>query len=529
MPLTAYLLLDLDVGGGRVYYFTDAPEPQTVTDQKGNSITYAPGLAPIPLNKRAGQSMRSVNITIAGTAGVDWAEVIDRGAELFRSKGLLRRWYTTDKLEVAEVWARGFVTKTTYGAEGEDLVFALEERKNEGGVIPSADMLISAATWPVTSNFTTDEAVIGQSYPMIFGRPTGVSTPCYMIEYRASDPANCKLMIAGHLVEATSITLHDVQGEVSATRTVQTMQDKLGRQISYVDFSGVSFAPELNREYRAAWDQNNQGGLIDQGTQAMWGAGDIAGYLLRRWSDIDVDWGRWSTALDTLNAFKLGFAIIEPTEIWGWVQSDLLPLLPGEWVDTTEGGYIQPWNLSATARDSIGHIDISPEGLVSREGSVSIAGGRIANEFSVMFAFGGTQYRPQETVTVKAGVDAGGAAVVTDSNSRPNLWCRISKLNFGERRSRPLVAEIVYDKATANLIAKNLALRHALPRRSVKAVGPLDLDRFRLNDTITVQADDLYWTAEPAQIRAKEIRGDSVVLTLLLLEPFGTTADRRTV
>jgi hypothetical protein len=525
---SAWLLFDLELIGGRCFYFTDSPDPQTITDAAGNVKTYAPGLKTLSLVQTAGKGMSNTGLQIAGTASVDWAEVVSRGAVLQRAKGVLRRWYEGQEFGRSTVWLRGVLTDPSYGAKGEPLNFGLERLRSEGGMIPRASMIITEATWPVDASYFVDEAVVGLCYPMIFGQPTQASTPGYLVEYLGVLPGSCKLLIAGHAVEATTVTLHDVAGGVSATRTVLQTLDKLGVLVSYVNFSGLTWAPEKNREYRIAWDQG-KGGMIDQGLTAMWGAGDIAGHLLRKWSDIDVDWGEMSGNIDTINSFKLGFAIVEPTEVWDWIRSELLPILPAEWVETDLGGYIQPWNLDADKTQRRGHLDMTPGGDVERDGRVKYGGGRIVNEISVQYSFGGEQFRPLKTVVLTAGADEGGKATIVDKNVRPNAWCRVSQSFFGLRQASPVQTTIVYDSATANLIAKHLALRHAIPRRAVQVSGPLVLDRFRVSEVLTLQADDLYWIAQPVQVRAKKIIGDKVTLTLLLLEPYGAATERRIV
>ena len=101
-----WALLDLDVQG-RVFRFTDAPEPLAVTTTAGIVYTYLPGLLPVPFARAAGALGIDEAITIEAAVEVPWARLVARGHSLERAGVIVRRWVDGQPLEAAEMWARG--------------------------------------------------------------------------------------------------------------------------------------------------------------------------------------------------------------------------------------------------------------------------------------------------------------------------------------------------------------------------------------------------------------------------------------
>jgi len=514
----AWTLLDLDVQG-RVYRFTDAPETQRVTDAAGTTYAYTPGLSPMTLERRVEAPTTSIGVTINAQQEVSWAKMVERGHSIDRAKVIVRRWYVGQVLDVADTYLRGVVVDPAWGNSTEPLTFTVQRLRRESGVIPTDDMLITTKTWPVTSTFTTDDAALGSWYPMVYGAPSAALTPGYLVEFKAADLANSKLLIAGHRVAATTVTLHDVQGNQSGTTAVLTTTDLLGRTVSYVDFNTVTFAPEEGREYRIAWDQGTAGagqGYIEAGA-GLDGMGEILSHLLKVWSDMDLDDGRFAAAKSSLDEYRLAFTIVGQVNVWDWVE-DILSLAPCEWTESANGEYPALWKIDATRSDAVGHIDCTRvTGRYTRVGGIVSDGSKIANRLTLQYGVGGSQSRPQKSVTVGSGLNQFGEFSIADGTI-PNAFCALSERLYGRRSAPAVQTEIIDDPTTAGLIVRMWALLFALPRRSLQVSGDLSLDELPLNGVVTVTATDCNITNALGLVRGKRPDGDQMTIDVLLLD-----------
>lgn len=516
----AWVLVDLDVHG-RVFRFTDAPTPQDVTDLNSRTFRYEPGLQPQTMQRAVGGQVDSMSFDVNAAQEISWAKRVAQGAVLEYSSVTVRRWYEGQLLDTADVFIRGKLVSPEYGNSTEPLSFTVKRLRRQGGVFPSSNMVIGPSTFPVTSaSFVVDPAALGAWYPMPFGVPTGAMTPAYFIEYDSSDLANCKLIIAGGPVEASTVTLWDVKGNQSMTRTVKEMQDLLGRTISYVDFtSSPSFAPLDGREHMIAWDQGG-GGLTYEG-ELLEGAGDVLAYFLREWTDVPVDWGQFESARAALNGFALAFVRgLDQQDTWAIIE-DILDLLPIDWIEGVDGDFPMVWRLDATKRDARGPlIDCTRvTGRYTRVGRLRGTGEDIRNSFTLQYNVDGSQLRPSAKRTISAGEYFGGAVDLTDTSVLPDILCRISQNYFGDRPERAESTEMVASKATADRILTARARLKAIPRRALTVGGDRSLDDFNLNDVALVTATDLELSEEPALVRSKAAFVDgSIELDLLLLD-----------
>jgi len=520
----AWVLLDLDLQG-RVFRFTNSPETLRVTDAAGRTYAYSPGLDDEDMERRADSTVTDMSAKIIAQQEVSWAKLHARGHSLDRAGAIVRRWVEGDVLERAEIWIRGKTTRPMWGNNTEPFSFGIERLRRESGVIPSDDMLIDTRTWPVTGGFTCDDAALGAWYPMVYGEIPGAVVPGYLVEYASLNTAS-KVLFAGHRVGATSVTLWDVKAGLSKTQTVQYMDDLLGREIAYVDFVGASFNPTEGTEYRIALDQGG-GGYVEAGV-TLDGASEIMLSLARRWTDMDVDEGRWAAADPTLNAYRLGLVIVEQVRVWDYIDGEILSLLPVEWTESARGEYPALWRLGATAQDQRGHIDCTTvTGRYDRVSRVGSDSAEIANRFTIQYGIAGSELRPQQSVTVGSGLNLLGVADVSDGTI-PNTRCAISERVYGRRPASSIVTEIVHDRQTALLIGGHFALAHALPRRGLMVAGDLSLDSHAINDVVTVTASDVEIESELALVRGKAYEGDDLVTADLLLLDSPLTRTRST-
>lgn len=514
----SYGLVDLDLQG-RVFRYTDAPKGLDVADSNGQTYRYEGGANLPPYQRTTGEISRSLQVEIeAGTpvGGVTWARLLARGHSIEWARVIVRRHYEGETFDEASTWLRGRATEVAYGGPDEPLTFTVEQVVRSDGVMPRSDMVVDATTWPdghTGAGATRPDDVTGAVYPLVLGAPTSACTPGYLVGYDAFDNAKCWLLIAGHRVTASSVTLHDPEAGTSATRTVRHAKDDRGRTIAYVDFDGLAWVVEKNHEYRVAWDQGGAGAAPVSRTGHMTGAGDVIEYLLRTWTSTDFDWNRWSKHRERLTAYRIGHVVTDFTRVWDYIESTLLPILPAEIVETPDGLLIREWGLRSTRRDVVGHIDCSrPFGRYDRVGRVSLVGGPVANEFTVAYAPGGAQMRMRGTVTV------GAFRNLDDARRRPNFRCLHSNGIYERMPAGPFSTEAVHDGGTAQRIGEDRALLAALKRRALRVEGDMSLDRYEDGDAVTVTATDLEIEDEVAIVRDRSLDGDVAGATLLLLD-----------
>ena len=505
-----WALLDLDVQG-RVFRFTDAPEPLAVTTTAGIVYTYLPGLLPVPFARAAGALGIDEAITIEAAVEVPWARLVARGHSLERAGVIVRRWVDGQPLEAAEMWARGKAAAVGYGAVDEPLTFTVARPRYGTGIWPPTSARIDATTWPVSGGaIITDEAAIGAVYPAIFGTPVEYIIPTYVVEYTDANRTLVWLLLSDGPIEATSCTLLEVSSGRTYTRDIETTRDLLGRRVSYVNNTGLTGGIEPNREYRAALNLSTGGGIIGRGGKALSGAGQILEFLLRT-TQVDVDWGRFAAVQQRLDAYMLDFVITKQIDVWAWIESQIFPLLPIDWVFGPNGGYPDVWRLDATAEDATRHIDATAEtGRYVRTSVVSMSGGPIFNEFSIAFGVGGAQGRPGQMRSI------GGDA--EDPRNRRNGWCDASQALHGRLPLPTLVTELVSRSETADRILVERARRYAISRRGFSISGDESLDEIEVGEIILVSATDVEISQEVAQVRSKRAVGDSVEIIVLLID-----------
>ena len=506
-----WALLDLDVQG-RVLRFTDSPEPLSVSTEAGIEYTYVPGLLPVPFARAAGALGSDEAVTIDAAVEVPWARMVARGHSLERAAVTIRRWIEGQTLDAAETWVRGKAAGVGYGGVFEPLTLTVVRPSYGTGVWPPTPARIDATTWPVTVSATiiTDAAAIGAVYPVIFGTPTDYIIPAYAVEYEAANRTLAWQLFADGWVEATSCSLMEVASGAVETRTIRKVRDLLGRRVSYVDNTGGTYTIEPNREHRVALNLGTGGGTIGRGTTALAGAGEILEYLLRK-TQVDVDWGRFAVVQQRLDAYKLDFVITKQIDVWAWIQNQIFPLLPMDWVFGAAGGYPDVWRLDATAEDATRHIDATAEtGRYERTSAVTMSGGPIFNAFSIAYGVGGAQGRPARMRSIGGDDD--------DPRNRPNAWCAASQALHGILPMPTFSTELVVRTDTADRILLERARRYAISRRGFSIAGDETLDEVEVGEVILVSATDAEIDEEVAQVRNKRAVGDHVEITVLLMD-----------
>ncbi len=533
-------LLDLTIGG-RVVRVTTAPGGAAVTSSALGSLRYVGGLSDLSL-PRSGGRLRSVSVELTVTPP-DFAELQARGQRLDFGSAVVRRWYEGQTYEQARVYAIGRIVGVQYGSTDEPFSFTIIPDANEAGTIPAPDMVVDSVTFSTRGTHEPDPNIVGTFYPIVVGTP-GVfegldnsalqtpATPGLLCEWAAGavDSWTSRIMVAGHLVSAGTVTLHDLSAETSATATVSSGFDNLGRAFSYVQMDAVTgfvVGAVAGHDYGVSWTSG--GGALDDDGTVLRGAGRVIAWLLRRWTrpGFRFDAARQSAQVGALDAYLLDFAITSPTDPLAWIRQHLVSILPIEEVEGPDGIYFRALRTAVRPGDAVGHIDCSPAGPVTRASRLASDASTIANRITLSYAMGGPQRRHLKRIVADASQASPSDPDTTDARGVPLWLCEWSQGLFGVR-DLDVQTGVIGDDATANAVLSWLVRKYAVPRRRLQVVGDVTLDRYEPGDVVTVTASDLYLSGALAVVVEVEAL-DTAASLVLELDDDPATTTRRTV
>lgn len=519
-------LLDVTIGG-QTFRFSD--RAVSVSDTDGNPVAYQPGLEPVSWSLAKAGPEASIGLTVSSDH--DWAKMAAAGISLERCSGVLRRWFPGQSLEAARIVLRGITQRVEYGPRLEPLTFSLATLPVEqSDILPPPQAVVSSETFPVIlSEF--DEKIEGASYPVIIGAPGDaggsadglMATPGLLVDYTAAN-ANSRVLIAGHAVQASTVTLYDATdgGIVKESRTVQLVPDGLGRQVSVVDFSGAAILSEdVGRKWYVGWNATN-GGLVGFDGGILRGAGDVIWYFLTRYTRIPVDVGRMRAETSRLNRYKIDTYINRSVDAWTWLQQEVIPLLPVLQRETSQGLFFQFIKWDADSTDAVAEIDADTARL-DRVGSVKLSGSEIHNEVTVSFApFATSQrYRKRKIVTADYGKTSIDGQTTTDARVTGSRAAQLSQRLYGVRPLE-IQTSAVWDEETAGRIALDKVAQYALPKRAISYEGGSELEGYDVGSIVLLTDSEIYVDRAVALITDIRI-GNRVRMSLLLLDATETT------
>lgn len=338
----------------------------------------------------------------------------------------------------------------------------------------------------------------GAAYPMVWGAPGDADTPGSpgLLVDTTSNPR--RLMIAGHRVSATTVT---IWGPTYATasgtaasdaltsqsgRTVLHDEDAAGSVYAYVEFDSAftvdtgQVAPYPDRQFFVSWT----GGDALPG-----GAGDVL-IALYGASTLDVDMQAWSAARSLLNRWRLDGYIsqfVTPSEL---ARSAIMPALP---IQTAVGPrgirpVVWPW-LDASLSAPVRRLEAGP-GFV-RAGGVRYAGEPLAS-CVVRYAYTGDTVEATREAELPAEMTPYGRAMLSSVGAAG--------------KSEEIEASWVWDDATALDLAASRLRVLGLPRREVRYLcdpdtyGPGGVLELSVGAEVTITDADLALSSAVAVI-----------------------------
>lgn len=411
--------------------------------------------------------------------GLDVGAALAARYELDGQPAEVAIWREGDIWEERLVVLSGQVIDYEYGAPGDAIKITIQESIDlDRAQIPEMGASVSPATHPWAAGGTT-----GLAYPWILGAPGSDGTqasPVIFVRSILAGGDRDLLLVAGHPVSATSITIADgttndsvhyvrkadgtsvgVTSSIPVTESlrIQHIEDGLGRLVAVVDLAdAVTIGNDVSLKYTAAWTGGS--GLVSVSGESADGAGSILEALLAH-STLPVDRGALSTVRDRLDAWKIGAMVQAPLAPMAWAVQALLPLLPVAVLTGPSGWRVIPVLLQPTRRDCVGTLTAGPAcqriGKAHREGQ-----DEIANRLELRIAVDVVSGNTQRSAIVAADYDG---------TTHPNL---LTRLSFDLYRSRSWSDETVavYDDVTAIRTVRWRSAAYAFPRTVIQYAVP---------------------------------------------------------
>lgn len=364
------------------------------------------------------------------------------------------------------------------------------------------------------------ESCEGKFLPFIFGRPadypvvkstnvvgmgSGGVSPAYLV-YKAIGPgADIVLAIANHVVDATTVTVHDFKGNTDTLSTDVLNRTSDGQLYSAVDLAGSSIAHDGTAGvatddfyYWIEWDGG--GGFPNPyGDGDMSGAGDICRYILEI-SDLVVDWSAWNGMSGILNQYQFAGYVNDETVIaFEWLLENIVAFLPIEIINGERG--IKPVLSLYHYSNNFNPIHDFTEGddveIVSplvplREPA------DVVNDITLSFGWSGQS----ETFRTRM--------IINEiSDGKLNIGDPISKASidrFG-RRQKTLESYFVYDMNTATKILRDQIRINALNTIGIEMDVHSRFGFLNVGDVVTLTSERLKMTSIIGQIVAKRWNG----------------------
>lgn len=381
----------------------------------------------------------------------------------------------------------------------------------------------------------------GKTVPAVIGSPgqtdridgTSINypaTPAYVaaVDFFVGPNPNVFVIIAGHPVEATSVTMQDNRGNVLTNRTVFNGVGQKGEVFAYTFFDNtvIDFDPNNNsNQYFARW-VNGGGAVSPFSGGALQGGGDIITWALESLR-IDYDREAFAAVRPVLNTYIFaGYINDISIQIYEFLQKYIIPFLPVTLSNGARGIYpvIDHRNteLFINAR-----TDIVAGPLFERITPVSPRDTEIVNDLVVQYASGfayTTQNNNLLTRSVEGNEYKGIVQIKAErleSVSAPyeivSPYCIISQQRYGVQSS-VIALDYVHDRNTAIKIGLDYIRRKSLPEKTCTYRAAFQYGYLMIGDIINLTDSDISLTISTVTIVGKQYDGASWLYDIMYQE-----------
>lgn len=453
---------------------------------------------------------------------VDVAALIQLGHDLASATGELSLWRVGSKYADRMVLLAGRVVEPEYGAEGEPVSLSIEQAPwDDRALVPEASHRVTVDTFPYHHADAR-----GLYYPIPFGLPghytdsngnsnhTTSGSPALVVTWDDDNSWADELLIAdGECAASTggSVLIYSADGQSYVSSEPYTSTDAFGRTVTLVSLLPEDTAFRADTSYWVGWNDDGMAILKDDRSGGVAGAGDLLIWMLRR-ASVPVDLPRFDAVKAYLNRWKVSGYVDDAVSPVEWLTDNLLPLIPVSLAYGADGVIPVVWRLDAGAADAVEAITAGP-GVV-RTGLVSYTRGPsdVVNDVRVSFAARARTGDFLRTVSCRPDPDEDSKDEFT------SYYARISAARYGAQ-AESVETDIVYDEATAGLIAEWLVRAKALPIRTVTYETGIEFGWLEPGDVVTLTDEELSFSSQVCLVETVSWTSEvSVELTLLIVD-----------
>ena len=384
---------------------------------------------------------------------------------------------------------------------------------------------------------------VGKTIPAIIGSPgntiredgssiTFPATPAYVIGLDiTTPPIEVFVCIAGHAVQASTVTLQDNRGNISSSRPVFNGVGQNGQLFAYSFFldTDVDFnANDDGLQYFVRW--TGGGGAISTYTgEELSKGGDLIVWCLESLK-IDYDREAFEAVRPVLNEYSFsGYINDISIKTYEFLQKYIIPFLPVT-LSTGASGVYPIIDHRNTERFSSPRTSITTSPVFERISPVTPRQGEIINELVVQYASGFQQTLNASASDKSIGYNIEGneykGIVYIKANRLESLeapyeiispYCILSQQIYGVQSSS-LALDYVSDRDTAIKIGLDIIRRKSLPEKVCTYRGAFSFGFLSVGDVIELTDTDIGLSQAKVQIVGKTYDGASWLYDIMFQE-----------
>ena len=384
---------------------------------------------------------------------------------------------------------------------------------------------------------------LGKTIPAVIGSPgqtvrrdgTSISypsTPAYIIGIDVTTPPlDVFVCLAGHAVKASTVTLQDNRGNITASRTVYNGVGQDGQLFAYAFFLDSDLDLDVDDEglqYFVRW--TGGGGAISPYTgEALSKGGDLIVWGLESLG-IDYDREAFEAVRPILNEYTFaGYINDISIKTYEFLQKYIIPFLPVT-LSTGASGVYPIIDHRNTERFSSPRTSITTSPVFERISPVTPRQSEIINELVVQYASGFQQTLNASAADKSIGYTIEGneykGTVYIKADRIESLeaayqmvspYCILSQQIYGVQSSS-VALDYVQDRDTAIKIGLDIIRRKSLPEKVCTYRAAFSFGFLSVGDIIELTDSDIGLSQSKVQIVGKTYDGASWLYDIMFQE-----------
>lgn len=470
----------------------------TFTDTAGGRVVVTlPGLTEPDMVDALGQPNTSLAV-----------EVLDPANHAALIGGLFGAWGEVAQIVEGQEWSRrrvvvrGYVDAPIYGEAEEPIRFGLASAPWEDrGLIPLPTWVVGPDTWPRTgSTLGLPEDMTGPLYPVVLGDPGADADatteadwypiPALIVEIDTSvDPPDnsandCTLLLgAGYLgcVGDNIALFNETTGATTNTPAFSTT-DRMGAVVTCATVAAADMPITAGDALYWRPAAGGAAGIPGTGT-----AGGAIRWLLG-FCSAEVDQESMAAATPALDRWRVAGVISaeEPVSPWGWIEDNLLSVLPAICVDGPGGITLAVLPVAPADADGARSIDVEAVGG-ARSGPVDVSSWRdLSTSLSVVY---GADLRLN---SYRRGIDLDPTTSNTIGTRQPTPYGAAASARYAGIRVEDMTMTAVCDPLTATALAEYRMREISQLSAEVEVVLPQSFQSLQSGDLVRLTLPRMY-------------------------------------